>query len=81
MFQVFVSLLSLLVFLFSAGCRSDGQSVSVVTAAGWRGILEAQRATDGRRQDDAQDDAADDDHDLLLQGDETQEGRKEEFYN
>lgn len=40
-----------------------------VTAAGWRSVLETQRAADGRCQDHAQDDAADDDHDLLLQGD------------
>lgn len=63
-------------FLFSAGCWSDGQTGGVgghSGRGGWggggRGFLEAQRATYGRRQDDAQDDAADDDHDLLLQVD------------
>lgn len=36
----------------------------------WRSALHAQRATDGRRQDHAEDDTADDDHDLLLRGDD-----------
>lgn len=65
-FQVFVLLL-LLVFLF---LLAVGRSVGVGRHSGrWRSILEAQRASDGWRQDHAQDDAADDDHDLLLQGD------------
>lgn len=37
-------------------------------------ILEAQRAADGRCEDDAEDDAADDDHDLLLQDEMRQRG-------
>ena len=53
-------------FVFSAGCRSVGVSRH---SGRRRSVLEAQRAADGRRQDHAQDDAADDDHDLLLQGD------------
>lgn len=51
----------------------------VVSHHGGRGwsLLESQCATNGRCQDHSQDDTADDDHDLLLQGEKQRSERRQ----
>lgn len=66
-FKFFLSSWSLWSSVFLFSLLAVGQLVGGGRhGGGRRRVLEAQRAADGRRQNDAQDDAADDDHDFLL---------------